>query len=118
MTSPSPTFDGASQPVAARRPLGRLHLDVRQSISPWLHGLILLLSVVVGMAISLIILVASGVDVSGIYREFVLFTFFDRLGLSSVLIQCAPLIFVGLSAAMAFRVNFWKSASRASSFGA
>ena len=107
MTNPAPTLDGAPQPVAARRPLGRLNLDVRQSIAPWLHGLILLLSVLVGMAISVTILAVSGVDVSGIYREFVLFTFFDRLGLSSVLIQCAPLIFVGLGAAMAFRVNFW-----------
>ena len=107
MTTPAPTLDGAPQPVAARRPLGRLNLDVRQSIAPWLHGLILLLSVLVGMAISVTILAVSGVDVSGIYREFVLFTFFDRLGLSSVLIQCAPLIFVGLGAAMAFRVNFW-----------
>ncbi len=107
MRSPSQTIDSGPQPVAARRPLGRLNLEVRQSIPAWLHGLILLLSVLVGMAISVIILATSGVDVSGIYQEFVVFTFFNRLGLSSVLIQCAPLILVGLSAAMAFRVNFW-----------
>ena len=109
MSSPSQTADVGSsqQPAAARRPLGRLNLEVRQSISVWLHGLILVLSVVVGMAISVIILASAGVDVSGIYQEFVAFTFFNRLGRSSVLIQCAPLIFVGLSAAMAFRVNFW-----------
>ncbi len=90
-----------------QRTLGRLNLEVRQSISTWLHGVLLLMSIAVGMAISMILLAISGVDVSGIYQEFIVLTFFDRLGLSSVLIQCAPLILVGLSAAMAFRVNFW-----------
>ena len=89
------------------RSIGRLNLEVRQSIPAWLHGAILLASVGVGMTISVILLAISGVDVSGIYQEFVVLTFFDRLGLSSVLIQSAPLILVGLSAAMAFRVNFW-----------
>ena len=89
------------------RKLGRITLVVRQSIPVWLHGLILVLALVVGMLISVIILAVSGVDVSGIYEEFILLTFFDRLGLSSVLIECSPLILVGLSAALAFRVNFW-----------
>ena len=117
MTTPAPTLDGAPQPVAARRPLGRLNLEVRQSIAPWLHGLILLLSVLVGMAISVTILAASGVDVSGIYREFVLFTFFDRLGLSSVLIQCAPLFSSASARPWRSASISGTSASRASSSG-
>ena len=60
LTGSSPTVDGALQPVAARRPLGRLNLEVRQSIPVWLHGLILLLSVLVGMAISVTILAGLG----------------------------------------------------------
>lgn len=86
---------------------GRLNLEVRQSLPKWKHALFVLLSLLLGFAISAALLAASGVDVSSIYEEFILFTFFDRLGLSSVLIQCTPLIFVGLSAAVAFRVNFW-----------
>ena len=111
VTSTGQTAESTPEPAgperALRRSFGRLNLEVRQSIPTSLHGLFLLLSIVVGMAISVILLAVSGVDVSGIYQEFIVLTFFDRLGLSSVLIQCAPLILVGLSAAMAFRVNFW-----------
>ncbi len=90
-----------------RRPFGRLALEVRQAAPAWLHGLVIVAAIAVGMAVSAAILAISGVDVSGMYQEFILLTFFDRLGLSSVLIECAPLLLVGAGAAMAFRVNFW-----------
>jgi general nucleoside transport system permease protein len=87
--------------------LGRLNLEVRQSLPRWKHALFIALSLAVGLGISVILLAVSGVDVSSIYEEFILLTFFDRSGLSSVLIQASPLILVGLSAAVAFRVQFW-----------
>lgn len=99
--------DQAIAAAGRTRTFGRLRLVARQSMPVWLHGLILLLALGVGLGLSVAILAGSGIDVSGIYQEFILFTFLDRLGLSSVLIECAPLILVGLSAAMAFRVNFW-----------
>ena len=104
---PEPAAPAALPAAAARRSFGRLSLEVRQSVPAWLHALILALALAAGMAVSVAILAVSGVDVSGIYEEFIILTFFDRLGLSSVLIECAPLLLVGLGAAMAFRVNFW-----------
>jgi simple sugar transport system permease protein len=98
-------------PVSAAAPagfrLGRLNLEVRQSLPRWKHALFIALSLGVGLAISVVLLAVSGIDVSSIYEEFILLTFFDREGLSNVLIQASPLILVGLSAAVAFRVQFW-----------
>ncbi len=91
----------------ARRHFGRLSLDVRQSIGRVKHAGFIALSLAVGLGISVAILVAAGVEPANIFKEFVVLTFFDKLGLSSVLIECSPLILVGLSAAIAFRVNFW-----------
>ena len=90
----------------ARR-FGRLNLEVRQSIGRVKHAAFIAFGLGVGLAISVGILLASGVEAANIFDEFVVLTFFDRLGLSSVLIECSPLILVGLSAAVAFRVNFW-----------
>lgn len=90
----------------ARR-FGRLNLEVRQSIGRFKHAAFIAFGLGVGLAISVAILLAAGVEAANIFDEFVVLTFFDRLGLSSVLIECSPLILVGLSAAVAFRVNFW-----------
>ena len=87
--------------------VGRISLEVRQGIEFWLHGLIVLASIVVGLGISVLLLVVSGIDVSNIFEEFIVFTFFDSAGLADVLLEWAPLILVGLSAAVAFRVQFW-----------
>ena len=92
--------------LRARR-LGRLNLEVRQSIGRVKHAAFIAFGLGVGLAISVAILMAAGVEAANIFDEFVVLTFFDRLGLSSVLIECSPLILVGLSAAVAFRVNFW-----------
>ena len=99
----------AAAPAGAfrARRLGRLNLEVRQSIGRWKHAGFIALGLGIGLAISVAILLAAGVEAANIFEEFVVLTFFDRLGLSSVLIECSPLILVGLSAAVAFRVNFW-----------
>ena len=87
--------------------IGRISLEVRQGIEFWLHGLVVLASIAVGLGISVLLLIVSGIDVSNIFEEFIVFTFFDSAGLADVLLEWAPLILVGLSAAVAFRVQFW-----------
>ena len=87
--------------------IGRISLEVRQSTGLWLHGLIVLSSIVVGLGISVILIVISGIDVSNIFEEFIVLTFFDSAGLADVVLEWPPLILVGLSAAVAFRVQFW-----------
>lgn len=87
--------------------IGRINLEVRQKIEFWLHGVIVLSSILFGLGISVVLLVISGIDVSNIFEEFIVLTFFDSWGLADVLLEWAPLILVGLSAAVAFRVQFW-----------
>ena len=85
----------------------RLSLDVRQNISLNLRFLSLFLSLLFGIAICLLIIVNAGVNLTSIYEEFLVFTFFNSDGLATVFVESTPLILVGLSAALAFRVNFW-----------
>jgi len=101
---------GAAQAVAAKgsRPvIGRLYLEVRQSIPAWKHILFVSLSLLVGLVICVVVLAISGVDLSSVFEEFIIMTFFDSIGLANILVQASPLVLVGLSAAIAFRVNFW-----------
>lgn len=87
--------------------IGRINLEVRQSISLWRQALILGCAVVIGLAISAGLLIAAGVKPAALLDEFVLETFTDSENFHSILFQAAPLIFVGISAAVAFRVRFW-----------
>ena len=87
--------------------LGRLNLELRQHMSPWYQALILTCAVLVGLGISAALLVAAGVKPAALFDEFVVETLSDTESLHSILFQAAPLIFVGVSAALAFRVRFW-----------
>lgn len=87
--------------------IGRINLEVRQSISPWYRALILGGSVLAGLAVSAIILIVAGVQPKALLDEFVVETFTDAENLHAILFQAAPLIFVGVGAALAFRVRFW-----------
>jgi simple sugar transport system permease protein len=86
---------------------GRLTLEVRQSLSPAKRGLFVAIGLGTGLAIALVVLAASGVTPRNVYDEFVLYTFARPRGLGAVLVECAPLILVGLAAAVAFKVQFW-----------
>ena len=99
----TPLFKGSKN----GRRLGRLNLELRQHMSPWRQALILACAVLVGLGISAALLVAAGVKPAALIDEFVVETFTDPENLHSVLFQAAPLIFVGVSAAVAFRVRFW-----------
>lgn len=91
----------------ARRRIGRINLEVRQSIPAWQQALVLGGAVLVGLLVCAAILVAAGVKPSALIDEFVIETLTDPENFQSILFQAAPLIIVGLSASVAFRVRFW-----------
>jgi ABC-type uncharacterized transport system permease subunit len=90
-------------PLLARR----YTLDLRQQLAwPW-QAAVIGLAVLLGLCISAAILVATGISLQELLDEFVVQTFFDPQNLRAVLFQAAPMIMVGLAAAMAFRSRFW-----------
>ena len=85
----------------------RLTIEARQDISFLKHSLFLIFSIFLGIFFSLLIILDAGIDIKSIYEEFIVFTFFNSSGFSTILVEATPLLIVGLSAAMAFRINFW-----------
>jgi ABC-type uncharacterized transport system permease subunit len=102
-SAPTPLVKAAGH----RWRLGRINLELRQHMSPWLQALILACALLVGLGISAALLVAAGVKASALFDEFIVENFRDPENLHSILFQGAPLIFVGVNAALAFRVRFW-----------
>jgi ABC-type uncharacterized transport system permease subunit len=94
-------------PARKARGLPRMTIEVRRAVSPGLRLSAIAGAVLVGLAVSAAILVLAGVPASDLLNEFVVATVFDPTNLQAVLVQTAPLMLVGLSAAMAFRVRFW-----------
>ncbi|MDQ7999448.1 MAG: ABC transporter permease [Pseudomonadota bacterium] len=90
-------------PLFARR----YTLELRQQMAVPTQALILALAIVAGLAISAAILVAAGVPAHELLNEFVMQTLVDRQSLQAVLFQAAPMILVGIGAALAFRARFW-----------
>lgn len=82
-------------------------LEVRQGVSSLRQALAIAGGLGVGLGISVAILVSAGVDLPGLWQEFVVYTLFRPRGLASTLVEATPLVLVGLSAAIAFRVRFW-----------
>ena len=91
-------------PSASRR-LGRLNLDVRQDLAPWKQAVFVGASLMSGLAISIAILALAGIAPLTLASE--LAGVLTTENLRGVLIQAAPLILVGLSASLAFRIGFW-----------
>lgn len=94
-------------PIGPSRGLGRLTIEVRRSVSPPLRLGALVGAIAMGLMISAIALVLAGVPASDLAEEFIVATLFDPTNLKAVFVQAGPLVLVGLSAAMAFRVRFW-----------
>jgi len=97
----------AKSPTARGPHLGRLTLEVRQHMPIWQHAAILISLIGLGLAISAAILIFAGVEPSELFQEIILDNFLVRENFLAVLRQTAPLLFVGLAAALAFRVRFW-----------
>ena len=85
----------------------RLTIEVRQKIHLAPRIAIIVGAVLFGLGICIAILVSRDVDVASIYDEFIVFTFLNAQGISTVVVHSTPLVLVGLAAAMAFRVNYW-----------
>jgi len=90
-----------------RSRIGQLRLEVREDMPLWRQSLVLAASVFVGVAVSVLILVAIGVTPANLFDEFVTENFTDAANAASILQQAIPLICVGLAASAAFRVRFW-----------
>ena len=86
---------------------GHLHLEIREFMPVWQQSMVFAGGLGVGLVISIIILVISGVGLGDIVNEFVVAIFSSPKTISAVLVQAAPLIIVGLSAAIAFKARFW-----------
>ena len=85
----------------------RLHLEVRQNITFARSAGMIAGGLILGLAISALILMVSGVRAGDLLNEFVVAIFSSPKNISAVLVQAAPLIIVGLSASLAFKARFW-----------
>jgi simple sugar transport system permease protein len=93
--------------VTAGGRFGQLRLEMRQGMSSWRQSLILVASAGVGIVFSVLLLIFVGVDAGDLFDEFIVQNITDAQNATSVLLQAVPLICVGLSASLAFRVRFW-----------
>lgn len=85
----------------------RFSLELRQHMSWKKQSVIISLAFSIGIMLSALILIVSGVPASELLNEFVIFTLFNTDSLKSVLFQASPLIMVGLAGSLAFRAKFW-----------
>ena len=85
--------------TAVKRPLlsYKFALEIRQQMAWYWQAIILAASLLVGLLISGVILVAAGVPAGELLNEFVLYTLLDAQSLQSVIFQASPLILVGLA---------------------
>ena len=86
---------------------GRVNLEIRQHAPAWYQAVVLALGVIAGLVVAVLILTLSGVGLSALANEFIFAIFSNPTNISALLTQAAPLLIVGLSAAVAFRVRFW-----------
>jgi general nucleoside transport system permease protein len=87
--------------------IGRFKLEIRQSTPAWMGIIILASAVAFGALVSVAILLSAGVGLSDLFDTFVVGNLSNAEDRTAVLLQTAPLLLVGLSATMAFRVRFW-----------
>ena len=101
-----PEKAGSASPALRQKAplrLGRLVLEIRQGVSYAEHAVILGGFILLGLSISAVILVVSGVPAKNLANEFILDTLADPKSARNVLQLAAPLAFIGLAAAMAFQ---------------
>lgn len=85
----------------------RFALEIRQDMPAKNQAVILGAALLLGLVISAAILVAAGVPAADLFNEFVVSTLLDKQSLEAVLFLSAPMIMIGLAAAVAFRARFW-----------
>lgn len=97
----------SSTPRPRRSLFGRFNLEVRGHMSAGHQVLVVAAGIVFGLVVSSLLLMASGVGLSGLLNEFVVAIFGSTRNIAAVLSYAAPLTIVGLSAALAFKARFW-----------
>lgn len=93
--------------IAAPRRWKRLNLEIRDHMPFWQQSVAVAAGFAVGLIVSVVILMISGVGLADLWNEFVVFIVTSPKNISAVLVQAAPLIIVGLSAGIAFKARFW-----------
>lgn len=94
----------------ARRPsllARRYAVELRQDVAWHKQAVVLAVSVAIGLAVCVAILMAAGVPAGNLFDEFVVATLGDADNVRAVLFQAAPTVMVGLAAALSFRARFW-----------
>jgi general nucleoside transport system permease protein len=97
---------GALSIGGGRLSFPRFVLEVRLDMPAWKQAIVIGCSIPIGMFISAVILVASGVPPVDLVSEFAS-NLFDAQSFHAVLVQAAPLILVGIAASIGFRARFW-----------
>ncbi|MEQ1943466.1 ABC transporter permease [Mesorhizobium sp. VNQ89] len=96
-----------STPSVRRGFFGRFNLEVRGHMPTGQQILVVAAGIMLGLLISAMLLVLSGVNPSGLVNEFVVAIFTSKRNVAAVLSYAAPLTIVGLAAALAFKARFW-----------
>ncbi|ACD18615.1 ABC transporter permease [Paraburkholderia phytofirmans] len=85
----------------------RYALELRQETPRRKQAVVLAFSVTVGLAVCVAILMTAGISASDLFNEFIVETLGDADNFRAVLFQAAPMVMVGLAAALSFRAKFW-----------
>ncbi|KIG10747.1 ABC transporter permease [Caballeronia concitans] len=85
----------------------RYAVELRQDVAWHKQAVVLAVSVAIGLAVCVAILMAAGVPAGDLFDEFVVATLGDADNFRAVLFQAAPTVMVGLAAALSFRARFW-----------
>ncbi|RDD62197.1 ABC transporter permease [Ferruginivarius sediminum] len=87
--------------------LSRINLEIREHAPVPQQVALLAAGLLLGLLVSALILVSVGVSVSALLNEFVISIVTSSRSMGNVLDRAAPLVIVGLSAAIAFKTRFW-----------
>jgi ABC-type uncharacterized transport system permease subunit len=93
--------------IPARMSTYRFRMELRQHTSLSMQAAVTAVGFIIGCLVAATVLVASGVGPGDLITEFGSSIFSNSQSLSAVLVQAAPLLIVGISAAFAIRVRFW-----------
>lgn len=87
--------------------LDRLSLERRQRVPLPARIASYVCAVLVACALALAILVYAGVPTDALFQELVVQVFFASAGLAQTITIAIPMVLVGLSAALCFKLKFW-----------
>jgi ABC-type uncharacterized transport system permease subunit len=85
----------------------RFNLEIREHMVAGQQAVVITAGLIVGLFISALMLIAAGVGASDLLNEFIISIFTSSRNINAVLSFSAPLIIVGLSAAIGFKARFW-----------